>query len=101
MKTVSFQNAYRPLLPEDAQKPRNGSASEASGFGDMLRRSLAEANEAQQKSDQAAEALATGRSTDIHQAMIAMEKAEISLQLMMQVRNKIVAAYDEIRRMQF
>ena len=38
---------------------------------------------------------------DIHQAMIAMEKAGISFSLLLQVRNKIITAYEEIMRMQF
>jgi|SRR5580698_1573451 flagellar hook-basal body complex protein FliE len=42
-----------------------------------------------------------GSGTDVHSAMIAVEKADLSFQLMMQVRNKIVSAYEEISRMQF
>jgi flagellar basal-body rod protein FlgB len=43
--------------------------------------------------------LATGKQTDIHQTMIAVEKADVSFQLLMQIRNKLVAAYDKIMRM--
>ena len=43
----------------------------------------------------------TGTGTDVHSALIAVEKADLSFQLMMQVRNKIVSAYQEIARMQF
>lgn len=42
-----------------------------------------------------------GNGTDVHSALIAVEKADLSFQLMMQVRNKIVSAYEEISRMQF
>ncbi len=42
-----------------------------------------------------------GTGTDVHSALIAVEKADLSFQLMMQVRNKIVSAYEEISRMQF
>lgn len=42
-----------------------------------------------------------GTGTDVHSALIAVEKADLSFQLMMQVRNKIVSAYQEISRMQF
>ena len=41
-----------------------------------------------------------GNGTDVHSALIAVEKADLSFQLMMQVRNKIVSAYEEISRMQ-
>lgn len=50
--------------------------------------------------DQAISALAAGRAEHIHQAMIALEKASVNLELLLQIRNKIVAAYDEISRMQ-
>jgi flagellar hook-basal body complex protein FliE len=43
----------------------------------------------------------SGNGADVHSAMIAVEKADLSFQLMMQVRNKIVSAYEEISRMQF
>lgn len=45
--------------------------------------------------------LLSGNGADLHSAMIAVEKADLSFQLMMQVRNKIVAAYQEVSRMQF
>ena len=45
--------------------------------------------------------LLNGNGADLHRAMIAVEKADLSFQLMMQVRNKIVAAYQEISRLQF
>jgi flagellar hook-basal body complex protein FliE len=45
--------------------------------------------------------LLNGNGMDVHSAMIAVEKADLSFQLMMQVRNKIVAAYQEVSRMQF
>jgi flagellar hook-basal body complex protein FliE len=51
------------------------------------------------EADQQIEALSKGEQKDIHQTMISMEKAAISFELMMQVRNKIIEAYDEIRRM--
>ena len=56
-------------------------------------------NDLQHQADISVRELAAGRQKDIHQTMIAMEKAEISFQLMMKVRNKIIAAYEEIMRM--
>jgi flagellar hook-basal body complex protein FliE len=44
--------------------------------------------------------LAAGKQKDIHQTMIALEKADVAFQLLMQVRNKIIAAYETIMRMQ-
>jgi len=45
--------------------------------------------------------LLNGKGADVHSAMIAVEKADLSFQLMMQVRNKIVQAYQQISNMQF
>jgi flagellar hook-basal body complex protein FliE len=44
--------------------------------------------------------MVSGENTDIHNTMITLQKAEVSFELMMQVRNKIVAAYEQIRTMQ-
>ena len=43
--------------------------------------------------------LATGKQPDIHRTMIAMEKASISFEMLMQIRNKVISAYDKIMRM--
>lgn len=70
------------------------------GFAAVLKSSLAEVNAMQAKADEAITALATGEKTSLHDTMIAMEQADVSFRLMMQVRNKIVEAYQEILRMQ-
>jgi len=49
--------------------------------------------------DQAINDLATGKNQDIHNTMISMQKAEVSFELVLQIRNKLISAYDEIRRM--
>jgi flagellar hook-basal body complex protein FliE len=71
------------------------------GFAAALKSSLAEVNDMQQKADAAVTALATGdNKVSLHETMIAMEQADVSFRMMMQVRNKIVEAYQEILRMQ-
>jgi len=69
-------------------------------FGDMLKTAVGDVNSLQNQADSKIQKLVSGEEVDIHGSMIAMQKAEISLQLVMQVRNKIVSAYDEIVRMQ-
>ena len=76
--------------------PRDG----ASDFGTVLKRSLAEVNRLQGEADAAVESLVTGKGVTLHETMIALEKADLSFRLMMQVRNKIVDAYREIVSMQ-
>jgi flagellar hook-basal body complex protein FliE len=69
-------------------------------FGQLFKRSLEKVNAAQQKSDMLTDKLVTGEVKDVHEVMIAAQKASLSLQLTLQVRNKVVEAYQEVMRMQ-
>jgi flagellar hook-basal body complex protein FliE len=71
------------------------------GFADTLRGALDEMGELSSQAETKVAGVLTGTGTDVHSALIAVEKADLSFQLMMQVRNKIVSAYQEISRMQF
>ena len=79
---------------------------EQGGFEDLVGRSPAmrevfeSTNRLQERADNEIQALAVGKNGDLHKTMIAMEEADVSFQLLMQIRNKIVAAYQEIMRMQ-
>ncbi|MCD6262061.1 MAG: flagellar hook-basal body complex protein FliE [Deltaproteobacteria bacterium] len=78
----------------------SGEKQDATDFGEMLTKAIDKVDQLNQEADQAVRNLATGQDKDIHNTMIALEKAEISFRLMMQVRNKIVTAYQEVMRMQ-
>lgn len=69
-------------------------------FSEMLKDSIEKVNRLQMEADQASQELLLGKNTNIHQVMIAIEKANVSFQLMMQMRNKIITAYEEMMRMQ-
>ncbi len=69
-------------------------------FAEALKSSLTEVNQAQVGADRAAEQIAAGETKNLHETMIKLEEADISLRLMVQVRNKAVEAYQEIMRMQ-
>ena len=69
-------------------------------MGDSFSRMLAEVNRAQQAADRKIEEFATTPEKDIHGTMIAMEKAGISLRMLLQVRAKLISAYHEFSRMQ-
>ena len=71
-----------------------------STFGSVLKQSMKEINELQAKADQAIAKVELGNTGSIHEAMIALEKADISFRAMLQVRNKIIDAYQEVMRMQ-
>jgi len=81
-------------------KSRVSQQEKAPSFGEMLKNSFEQVDTDQQKADAAVKSLLSGRSDEIHQAMIALEKADLSFRFLMQVRNKIIAAYETIMRMQ-
>lgn len=54
-----------------------------------------------QKADQIKQEFAVGKRSDLHEVMIASEKADLSFRLLLQIRNKMLEAYQEIMRMQF
>ena len=70
----------------------------ASGFGESLARLLESAEESSSTANSAVAHMVDG-SGDVHDAMIALQRAELSLQLTVQVRNKLVQAYQDIMRM--
>jgi flagellar hook-basal body complex protein FliE len=88
-----------PSAGRAAASPTAGGAS-SSGFIDTLQQAIGKANDIQVEADQATEALMTGQTQNIHQTMVALQEADVSFQLMMQIRNKLVSAYEEIQRMQ-
>tara|TARA_B100001248_G_scaffold262154_1_gene256420 strand:+ start:17112 stop:17450 length:339 start_codon:yes stop_codon:yes gene_type:complete len=69
-------------------------------FADNLQTAVEKVNTMQVDANQKIEKLMTGESTNIHETMVAVEKADIALKLMTQVRNKIIDAYQEVMKMQ-
>lgn len=73
---------------------------ETKSFGSYLKDALAETNALQLKSDHENALLAAGQIQDVSQIVVAAQKADIALQLTLQLRNRAVSAYQEIMRMQ-
>lgn len=98
MKEITVQNNIETLL---APSVREKEAPEGQGksFGEIMNSAIDEVSRVQQEADRAVRQLAAGKEKDIHNTMIALEKAEVSFQLMLQVRNKIISAYETIMRM--
>ena len=80
--------------------PLKGVSKEGPGFGDLLKKAVESVNAMQHEAGRLEEAVANGENVNIHQAVIAGEKAGLSFKLLMQVRNKMIDAYQEIMRMQ-
>jgi flagellar hook-basal body complex protein FliE len=70
------------------------------GFGKLLLDALTRVNDLQLEADNAIQDVVLGKEEDLHRAIIALEKANLALGLTVQVRNKVIEAYQEIMRMQ-
>jgi flagellar hook-basal body complex protein FliE len=90
------------ILPADlAPASLQPGTSANSGFRDVLHSALDDLQQLNGQAEAKVAGVLSGTGADVHTALIAVEKADLSFQLMMQVRNKIVAAYEEISRLQF
>jgi len=90
------------ILPADIESVSgNLSAPSGGGFAGTLRDAMDEMGQLGSQAEAKVTSVLEGSGGDVHSALIAVEKADLSFQLMLQVRNKIVSAYQEISRMQF
>jgi flagellar hook-basal body complex protein FliE len=90
------------ILPAEIENAAGEFQNESGGgFAATLRGAMDEMGELSSEAQTRVAGVLTGNGADVHSALIAVEKADLSFQLMMQVRNKIVSAYQEISRMQF
>lgn len=81
----------------DVRQPSTG----RSEFFNTLEGAMDKVQEVQSGADQQVSSVLQGNGQDLHSAMVAVEKADLTFQMMMQVRNKIVSAYQTISQMQF
>lgn len=70
-------------------------------FAGVLQTMVQQTSVLEQKASQAVNGLLTGQGVEIHEAMIATQKADMAFELALQVRNKAVAAYQQMMQMQF
>jgi flagellar hook-basal body complex protein FliE len=88
------------LRNEQFQKPLQTNEPGAKTFADTLKDAVGQVNTLHKESDKKMQELATGKTTNIPEVMMAAEKADIALRMMVQVRNKIIEAYQEVMKMQ-
>ena len=99
MSDMMIKGASGPL-PMPSVKGPSSPSDRPKGFGDLLTGAIGEVGKLHHEADQAVETLTAGRSADVHNTMIALQKADVSFQLLMQIRNKVVSAYETVMRMQ-
>ncbi len=94
-------NGITGVLPQTVVAGDKSAVGQASGgFGDMLKTMLDKVSAEQAAGDQATRSLQSGDAKHLHEVMIAVEEADVSLRMLVQMRNKALAAYEEIMRMQ-
>lgn len=93
------------LMPNIRQVNKNGLIDKTlkdtqASFGETLQRAITDVNNLQTEAGKAVDKMVIGETVDLHEVMIAVEKARTSFDLLMEIRNKTIDAYREIMRMQ-
>ncbi len=97
VEAVDFIPAARPVAAFDPVGPRG---TDASGFTSWLDHELSQVNQQLLGSDVQMRSLAAGDVENLHQVMMSLEKAKLSFELVVQVRNRLLEAYQDVMRMQ-
>jgi flagellar hook-basal body complex protein FliE len=88
-------------LPQIASDLTTASSGATGGsFGNIVKSALESLNQSQKSAEQEVARAVTGDSPDLHKTIIALQTADLGFQFALQVRNKVVGAYEEIMRMQ-
>lgn len=102
MEPLSPLPPLQPLAPLSGV-PNTGEQAGSGGepaFADVLKQALRDVSDAQAQAEGEARNLMVGDGTDMHSAILAVQKADVSFQMMMAVRSKLIDAYREVMRMQ-
>ena len=100
MSDLLINAAQRARLNESLLTEKPKAEQGGSAFSEVLGNAIEQVNSLQAQAGEEVQKVMTGDATDIHTAMIAVQKADVSFQMMMQVRNKLVSAYQEIMKLQ-
>jgi flagellar hook-basal body complex protein FliE len=103
MKTLPRNNSQPPtdeVIENRKSLQRLSVSSQDGSFGDMIRDAINSVDRASKTADKQVEDVVSGKSENIHEVMISLQKAQLSFQLMLEVRNKAIEAYQELSRMQ-
>jgi flagellar hook-basal body complex protein FliE len=100
MSNVSLGGISASYIPDPSALDAGGDAG-GGNFSDVLKSAVSTVDQLHDNAASQVANLVQGGGGDINSVMIAVEKADVSFQLMMQVRNKIVSAYQDIEKMQF
>jgi len=100
MADISRIGQISGQFPKEIQRLDDSKKAQGPSFGDTLKGLVGDVDNLQKTAEESTRRMLTGQIEDVHQVMVAMEEAQTSFQLMMEIRNKIVDAYKEVMRMQ-
>jgi flagellar hook-basal body complex protein FliE len=101
MANVSFPSVQQILTTNNSNISNSTTSFEPKkSFASVLKESIEQVNNSQNEADNMTTKLINGENVDLHQVMIAQQKANITLQATLEVRNKVIEAYQEMMRMQ-
>lgn len=105
LSNLPIRELARPNLAEIATKAGEAPSTElgeskGARFSNLLERAVGAVNDKLQSADAEKTKVITGETTNLHQAVIAMQEAGVAFSLMVEVRNKLVESYQELMRMQ-
>jgi flagellar hook-basal body complex protein FliE len=101
MQTASISNAIASLTGSGPLSQTGAAAAGQTPFSGLIKNAIGSVQNLEDQAASAVEGLMTGTGVDVHQAMIATQKADMSFEMALAVRSKAVAAYQQVMQMQF
>jgi flagellar hook-basal body complex protein FliE len=98
---ISNLNSLLSSIPSaTANKAPAGDIDDGKDFGSLVKGAIESINDTQKSAEQEISKAVTGETEDLHKTIIALQTADLKFQLGLQVRNKLIGAYEEVMRMQ-
>ncbi len=94
------QGSIQPIATFTMDMVQNSTEVSPSNFKDLLKKALNDLNASQVGANESIKSLATGGEDNLHDVIISMEKASMTLQYAIQIRNKVLEAYQSVIQMQ-
>lgn len=101
MQTASISNVFAEMTGNVMTAPSVAADGSQTPFAGLLKNAIGNVQNLENQAAGAVEGLMAGQGVDVHQAMIATQKADMSFEMALAVRNKAVAAYQQMMQMQF
>lgn len=98
--SVTIAPIHLPPIPEIPAVPATSNTASGASFQNMLQNAVAGVEASSAQADAAVSGYLSGGNQELHSTILATQNADLNFEMFMQVRNKVVSAYEEIMRMQ-